>query len=145
MISYTEASVVYTEQETTDSIYGGCLALFCEHFAGAVIIKSRSFPARGIEEPVTDKVLRGSRVGFVETLVRNTALLRRYLHDSHLVMKKFTVGSESRTTVILCYMDNRAEPSLVLPCIKKDLGDSNRRALPGYTEPVRMPGQTALV
>lgn len=119
MISYTEASVVYTEQETTDSIYGGCLALFCERFAGAVIIKSRSFPARGIEEPVTDKVLRGSRVGFVETLVRNTALLRRYLHDSHLVMKKFTVGSESRTTVILCYMDNRAEPSLVRHVSKK--------------------------
>ena len=40
-------------------------------------IDCRTYPARSVGEPEKDKVMRGSRDGFVETLIFNTALIRR--------------------------------------------------------------------
>ena len=52
------------------------MALLIDGYREAVLIDARTYPARGVEEPEKDKVLRGSKDGFVETVVFNTALIR---------------------------------------------------------------------
>ena len=74
---------------------------------------TRSLPSRGINEPETDRVLRGSRDGFVENLKQNTAILRRRLVMKELVMKKYEIGSVSKTMIIVCYADGIADASFV--------------------------------
>ena len=70
------------------------------------MIDARTYPARGIEEPNDDRVLRGSRDGFVETLVHNTALIRRRIRDPNLTMEIMRIGEKSKTDIVLCYMEN---------------------------------------
>ena len=56
---------------------------------------ARSYPARETGEPEGDKVMRGARDGFVETLVFNTALIRRRIRDPQLTMSYLSVGRSS--------------------------------------------------
>ncbi|MCY9388375.1 spore germination protein, partial [Bacillus haynesii] len=53
----------------------------------AIIIDARTYPARNPEEPDNERVVRGSRDGFVETIVFNTALTRRRIRDRSLRME----------------------------------------------------------
>ena len=57
--------------------------------------------------------MQGARDGFVETLVMNTALIRRRIRDPRLTMRHFSVGEMSRTDVVMCYIEGVADGKLV--------------------------------
>lgn len=78
-----------------------------------IIIDSRTYPARETSEPEDDRVMRGPRDGFVETLISNTALIRRRVRDTSLVMSYMSIGSSSRTDIVVCYMSDKADPVYV--------------------------------
>ena len=84
-------------------------------------------PAK-IEEPDKDKSLRGSRDGFVETIVFNTALMRRRIRDPHLIMEMYEAGTSTRTDVALCYMSDRVDREL-LTTIQNKLEESKSQDL----------------
>ncbi len=95
------------------AILSGNLGLFIQGFSACALIDIRTYPARSVEEPEKDKVLRGSRDGFVETVVFNTALIRRRIRDPKLIMSIFSVGESSHTDIVVCYMEDRADLELV--------------------------------
>ena len=64
-------------------------------------------------EPESDRVMQGARDGFVETLVYNTALIRRRLRDPRLTMRYKNIGGASKTDIVLCYMDGVADATYV--------------------------------
>lgn len=78
----------------------------------------RTYPARSVDEPDKEKVMRGSRDGFVETLVFNTALIRRRIRNPKLVMEIYTVGRSSRSDVVISYIEGRVDQT-VLKEVKK--------------------------
>ncbi len=84
-----------------------------------IVIDSRTYPTRSVEEPQNDRVMLGSRDGFVETLVFNTAMIRRRIRDTALTMQYFTIGRRSRTDVVLCYLEGQADPDYVARLEKK--------------------------
>ena len=90
-------------------IMSGVFALFIDGYDRCLLIDSRTYPARGVEEPEKDKVLRGSKDGFVETVVFNTALIRRRIRSTELRMEMLQAGKSSKTDIVLCYMDNRVD------------------------------------
>lgn len=90
-------------------ILSGVLALFIDGYDKCILIDSRTYPARGVEEPEKDKVLRGSKDGFVETIVFNTALIRRRIRSTQLRMEMLQAGNSSKTDIVLCYMENRVD------------------------------------
>ena len=57
--------------------------------------------------------MRGSRDGFVETLVFNTALIRRRIRDPKLRMEIMNIGESSHTDIAICYMENRVDTELL--------------------------------
>ena len=92
------------------AVLGGSTLLFCDGFgAHAVRIDLRSYPARPSEEPENDKVMRGSRDGFVETLITNVSLIRRRIKNPDLVVRRVTAGKSTGTDLALCYMKGRAD------------------------------------
>ena len=93
--------------------------MFIDGYEGCFIIDCRTYPARSVDEPDKDKALRGSRDGFVETIVFNTALMRRRIRDPHLIMKMMQVGESTRTDVAVCYMEDRVEPELLKRLLRK--------------------------
>lgn len=98
---------------------GASLVLGSTFGAFAILIDSRSYPARSTEEPSGDRVMRGARDGFVETLLFNTALIRRRIRDTALTMRCLTVGTATKTDVVLCYMQGRADAAYVEKLWKK--------------------------
>ncbi len=95
-------------------VMSGCTAFFCDKFDGnALVIDLRTYPARNTEEPENDKVMRGSRDGFVETLIYNTAMIRRRIRSTDLVIKYLNAGKSTRTDIALCYMKGRADMTYV--------------------------------
>ncbi len=113
--------IPYVESDVTDNIdtllqmllSGAAIAFGSTFGSYAVIIDARTYPARETGEPEGDKVMRGARDGFVETLIFNTALIRRRIRNPSLTMSYLTVGKSSKTDIVVCYMKDRADLSYV--------------------------------
>ena len=112
-LPYVEVDVIGDFDMIVRSLLSGVTCLFIDGYEACLLIDCRTYPARSVDEPDKDKSLRGSRDGFVETIVFNTALIRRRIRDPHLVMQMFDVGKTSRTDVALCYMSNRVDKDLL--------------------------------
>lgn len=112
-LPYIEVDVIDDFDQILRNILSGVTCMFIDGYEAAIAIDARTYPARSVEEPAKDKSLRGSRDGFVETIVFNTALIRRRIRDPHLVMEMVEVGESSRTDVSICYMNDRVDPELL--------------------------------
>lgn len=115
-----ETHIGYLEVETTEklddivtAVLSGPVALLVDGTTEAILIDARTYPARNPEEPDMERVVRGSRDGFVETLIFNTALTRRRLRDPSLRMEYRTVGKRSKTDICISYLEDVADPELV--------------------------------
>ena len=73
----------------------------------------RTYPTRGMAEPDLEKVTRGSRDGFVETLLLNANLIRRRVRSPRLCFSMHSVGTESRTDVAIAYLENTVNKELL--------------------------------
>lgn len=112
-VPYLEVDLSGKDDKIITSVLSGMLALMVDGFEEAILIDVRTYPQRDTQEPEKDKVLRGSRDGFVETLVSNTALIRRRIRSPELTMKIFSVGNISKTDVVICYMDDKVDKNLL--------------------------------
>lgn len=110
---YIEAETQEDEAKIATAVLSGVSALLIDGFTQAILIDGRSYPQRDTAEPEKDKVLRGSHDGFVETLISNTALVRRRIRSPQLRVTPFVIGKSSKTDVALLYMDGRADERLV--------------------------------
>ena len=133
---FVEHHLPYVEGEYTKNtdlmlqmVLSGTTLILGEPFGEyGVIVDSRTYPARSVGEPDTDRVMLGSRDGFVETLVFNTALIRRRIRDPRLTMHYLSVGTHSKTDVVLCYLEGQADPKYVAT-LKQKLGSIRTGAL----------------
>lgn len=112
-LPYIEVDIVTDFTQTVTNILSGMTALFIDGYNAAICMDVRTYPARSVDQPEKEKVLRGSRDGFVETIVFNTALIRRRIRDPKLTMEMLSVGSISHTDVVLCYMDDIVDRKLL--------------------------------
>lgn len=120
-IPYVEVDILGDFDQVFRNLLSGATCLFIEGYEACIAIDCRTYPARSVEEPDKDRSLRGSRDGFVETIVFNTALMRRRIRDPHLIMQMVEVGESSRTDVAVCYMSDRVDQEL----LKKLMGKLN--------------------
>ena len=120
IIPYVEVGVCADAQEVITAVLSGQTAFIAESFKSeAILLDLRTYPARQTLEPESDRVMQGARDGFVETLVMNTALLRRRIRDSRLTMRHFDIGGASHTDVVVCYMKGIADEDYVNAVCKK--------------------------
>ena len=112
-VPYVEVDLAADFDQVLRNVLSGAAALFIDGYAESVIIDCRTYPARSVDEPEKDKSLRGSRDGFVETIVFNTALMRRRIRDPHLIMEMTEAGQASRTDIAICYMSDRVDRELL--------------------------------
>ena len=108
-ISYVEVDIETEKEPMMRSLLSGVVCLFIDGYDKALAIDCRTYPARGVDEPDKDRVMRGSRDGFVETVVFNTALIRRRIRSPKLRMEMLSVGRSSKTDVVISYMDDRVD------------------------------------
>ncbi|MEG0457637.1 MAG: spore germination protein [Oscillospiraceae bacterium] len=112
-VPYIEISSVYEPKAACQNVLSGALLLIIEDIEGFVLLDIRTYPVRGVSEPEDERVLRGARDGFVETIVFNTSLIRRRIRDENLIMDIHTVGKKSKTDVVICYLDGLADKQFI--------------------------------
>ena len=109
LVPYGEVDLENKWEKIEYSVMSGVVAMFIDGYDRCILIDARTYPARGVSEPEKDKVLRGSKDGFVETIVFNTALIRRRIRSPQLRMEMLKAGTNSQTDIVLCYMDDRVD------------------------------------
>ena len=102
---YVEVDWTYDVNTAKTAVLSGPALLLIDGISGALIIDTRTYPVRGIEEPQKDKSLRGSRDGFVETMIFNTAMIRRRIRTENLRMEYYQIGERSKVDVAISYID----------------------------------------
>ena len=112
-LPYGEIDLVRTENDLIQRCLSGVPLLMVDGYCELLAMDFRTYPARSVDEPEKDKVMRGSRDGFVETIVFNTALMRRRIRDPHLIMEMTEAGQSSRTDIAVCYMSDRVDEELL--------------------------------
>jgi len=119
---YTEADSSSDIETVVTMLLSGPAILLIDGIGDALIIDSRTYPVRGIEEPQKDRSVRGSKDGFVEALVMNTALIRRRIRDPRLRMEYHQIGESSKVDVVISFIDGKADERVLRKlreCINK--------------------------
>lgn len=112
-VTYIEADTEEDSDAFITLVLTGAVGMIIEGYSRAVIVDSRTYPARDVQEPESDKVLRGSHEGFVETIIFNTALIRRKIRNPNLTMKSFQVGTSSKTDIVISYLEDKVDKKLL--------------------------------
>ena len=118
-IPYIEVGCTKDLPSVVTQVLSGQLALLTDCFDEIILIDARTYPTRSLQEPDSDRVLRGARDSFCETIIFNTALIRRHIRDPRLTMVHSTVGSVSKSDVVVCYFQGRADQKAVDTLLSK--------------------------
>ncbi|WP_083392055.1 spore germination protein [Bacillus sp. MUM 13] len=101
-------------------VLSGLIVILVDGSSKGLVVDVRSYPGRQPMEPDTEKVIRGSRDGYVENIILNTALTRRRIRDERLRLEMHHVGERSRTDISIGYIEGLADPDLV-DVIRKEI------------------------
>lgn len=111
--THLQAKLLDNFSDAVTSLLSGEILFFIDGESQILVMDARSYPIRSPSESTIEKVTRGSRDSFVETIVFNTALIRRRLRDPNLRFNIVKVGTRSRTDVAICYIKDITNPRLV--------------------------------
>lgn len=112
-IPYIEVKQTTDMQTLVEAVLKGETVLLVDGVSAGIHINARMFPAREVDEPENERVIRGSRDGFVEAILKNTAIIRRRIRNPALTFSRFTIGENTKTDVALVYMEDKADKKFV--------------------------------
>lgn len=121
-IIHQSVSPIKTIDELVDQVLSGLIVIVIEDEKEAFAVDVRSYPGRQPEEPHTEKVVRGSRDGFVENIIMNTGLTRLRIRDERLRFEILKVGERSKTDICIAYVKDVANADLI-DIIRKELNE----------------------
>ena len=99
--------------ESIDAMLAGNAVFFIDGYDKAMKISSKGYPSTGVMEAESEKVLRGSREGFSDSVKSNSALVRKRLRDTRLKVEEYRIGVRSHTLTQVLYMDDLVHEGLL--------------------------------
>jgi spore germination protein KA len=113
IISAANVKQSSTLEMIVQSLLTGSTLLFVNEFDRAILIDTANWDKRAITEPEAEKVVMGPREGFTEYIGTNIVLVRRKLKTANLKFKYREIGTQTKTKICICYLEDVAEPKLV--------------------------------
>ena len=99
--------------QAIDKLLAGYTLILINNAGVIFALSLPGFARRGIEEAPTEKVIKGPREGFTETIADNIGLIRRYIKDPNLRLEKKLIGERTKTEVAVIYLNDVANPDIV--------------------------------
>ena len=115
--------------EAVISLLSGQLLFLIDGATELIIFDARFYPARMPSESTIEKVTRGSKDAFVETLPFNTVLIRRRLRDPNLRFEIVKIGIRSQSDIAIGYIKDITDPKLI-EVVKDRLAKINIDGIP---------------
>lgn len=104
----------FTDMEgAIESVLAGNAVFFMDGYPEAMKISSKGYPSMGVSEAETEKVLRGSREGFGDSVKTNSALVRKRLRDTRMKVEEHRTGLRSHTVLQLLYIQDLVREELL--------------------------------
>ncbi|MEQ6357686.1 spore germination protein [Lysinibacillus sp. M3] len=113
VLSVSDITEEYDVKQSVGKILAGMTALIIDGMPNVLMLGTVKGKSRNIEEPVSEALVRGPRLGFTETLSDNTALLRQHGENSDLSIINFQVGKRTKKELVIAYVNEIADPNLV--------------------------------
>lgn len=113
VLTISEVTETQHVNDLTSKILTGSTALLVDGLQHVLILGTTKGKSRSIEEPSSEQLVRGPRVGFTESLRDNAALLRQHGDNNNLSIIKFQVGQRSKKELVIAYIKDMADPALV--------------------------------
>lgn len=121
MLSYVKSNVLSVPEiseekildKVIDVVLSGNTALFIDGCDTALLISTKSWKTRTIEEPKAEVSIRGSHEGFIENIRINTSLLRKIIKNKNLVFELFSIGKQTHTDICIAYINGIADQGVV--------------------------------
>jgi spore germination protein KA len=105
--------------EMVGSLISGDTILLLEGNDNALIISSKGWPSRSIDELESAKVVRGPREGFTESILTNLTLIRRKINTPDLKLKYREIGERTHTKICICYLEGLALEEILIELEKR--------------------------
>lgn len=102
-----------TMEDVVTQVLAGNTVLLFQGSSTAIMISSKMFPTRGVQNADQEVAIRGPKDSFTENLRTNTALIRRRIRDSRLKVEQKTAGERSKTDIALMYMADLVKPEIL--------------------------------
>ncbi len=106
------------------SVLYGDTILLIENETEALIIDTKGWGMRGISEPLAERVVRGPREGFTESVMPNLALIRKRISNPDLKFQFKEIGVRTKTKTCLCYINGLVNPKILQELMER-LDDIN--------------------
>ncbi|MHC1681998.1 MAG: spore germination protein [Clostridiaceae bacterium] len=111
--------VHYNIPEVINVIAQGSTSLIIDGASFSLSCNAKKIEKRSVTEPETEKNVRGSHEGFIEALQVNTAILRRKIQNPKLKFKTLTIGTMTKQTLMVAYIDGIASDEILKILLKK--------------------------
>jgi hypothetical protein len=108
-----DLSILYGSSEVVESLMSGNTVFVFDKLPYAVSCMLLDYDKRSIDEPVTEKNVRGPHEGFIEPLNVNLSILRRRIKNNKLKFKNILLGTQAKQKVVIAYMDGIANMDIV--------------------------------
>lgn len=105
IISANESKISDQLSDMLSAILSGDTMIITQGSNKALLVNTKGFATRGIAEPETEKILRGPREGFTESLMTNLSLIRRRIKSFNLKFIFKSYGEETGTNTCICYLE----------------------------------------
>lgn len=73
------------------------------------VMDTKNYPNRSIDEPETEKSVRGAKDGFNESILNNTGLIRRRIKSAELCFHKETIGTQNPIDIAVAYLEDKVD------------------------------------
>ena len=110
---YAQITFTASPKEMLQNLLSGPCILLIDGYTQGLIIDTRKYPSRNVEEPESEKVIQGAKDGFTESLLTNCNLIRRRLRVPSLTFAIQKIGNFSDTDVAVAYLENHCDKTLL--------------------------------
>src|SRR5699024_10848524 len=131
-LSVKQADIEENIEKALKQLLKAQALLLVDGFPKGMLIAIEGFEIRAIDEPETEKTVRGPREGFIDSISVNLSLLRRRISHPSLRFETLEIGDYSQTSVTIAYVEDIAKPELInqvkerIQQIKIDMLNSSR-------------------
>ena len=110
---YVEVEDTADADTACTAILSGVAVIVIDGISDFLLVDTRTYPVRSVSEPEKDRTMRGAKDGFVETLIFNTAMIRRRVRDYSLRMEYYQIGDRSKVDIAICFLEGKSDQKTV--------------------------------
>jgi len=114
---------IRSPEEAVQGLLEGCALRIVSDDDGVVreatLYRTGTPAHRTVSTPSTEVTVRGPNESFVESLVLNMSLIRKRIKHPGLRIERMTLGSVTRTNVVMIFLEPVANPDIIAECRRR--------------------------